>query len=125
MAFTTHLYIDYRKNFKRFKNIYLEATNPDIQYTGPVTAEQAQYYKNNYRRYRDYALLGTIAVYVLQIIDANVFAYMHNFEVNDDISFNMTPTVILPDDNQLAFSTSSSRVSSISPAVGLKLGINF
>ena len=60
-----------------------------------------------------------MAVYVLQIIDANVFSYMHNFEVTDDLSMNMSPTVILPD-NQLAFSSPAT-----SPAIGLRLGFNF
>ena len=119
MGFGIHYYSDCAKNFERFRSIYLEATNPDVEYTGPITSEQALYYRNLYRRYRDYALLATVAVYVLQIIDANVFSYMHNFEVTDDLSMNMSPTVILPD-NQLAFGSPAT-----SPAIGLRLGFNF
>ena len=119
MGFGIHYYADCAKNFERFRSIYLEATNPDVEYTGPITSEQALYYRNLYRRYRDYALLATVAVYVLQIIDANVFSYMHNFEVTDDLSMNMSPTVILPD-NQLAFGSPAT-----SPAIGLRLGFNF
>ena len=40
----THYYTDFKRNFERFRNIYLEATNPDIQYTGPIPADQALYY---------------------------------------------------------------------------------
>lgn len=119
MGFGVHYYLDCAKNFQRFRSIYLEATDPDIQYDGPITADQALYYRNVYRRYRDYALLAVAAVYLLQIIDANVFSYMHNFEVTDDLSMNMSPTVILPD-NQFAFNGSVQ-----TPAIGLRLGFNF
>lgn len=122
MGFGIHYYFDCAKNFERFRSIYLEASNPDISYDGPITAQQALYYRNLYRRYRDYAMLATVAVYLLQIIDANVFSYMHNFEVTDDLSMNMSPTVIMPDTYQLAFNSSSSMVT---PAIGLRIGFNF
>ena len=119
MGFGVHYYLDCARNFQRFRNIYLEATNPDIQYDGPITADQALYYRNIYRRYRDYALLAVAAVYLLQIIDANVFSYMHGFEVSDDLAMNVSPTVIMPD-NQLAFNSPGT-----TPAIGLRLGFNF
>ena len=121
MGFGVHYYSDCAKNFNRFRNIYLEATNPDINYQGPISADQALYYRNIYRRYRDYALLAVAAVYLLQIMDANVFSFMHNFEVNDDLSMNMSPTVMLPD-----YQFASASVPGMgSPAVGLRLGFNF
>ena len=52
-------------------------------------------------------------------MDANVFSYMHNFEVDDDISLSVSPTVLAPD-CQLASSGQFSR-----PAFGLRLGMNF
>ncbi len=119
MGFGVHYYFDCRKNFLRFRSIYLEASEAGSSYTGPVTSTQAIYYRNIYRRYRDYALLAVVAVYILQIIDANVFAYMHNFEVTDDISMNMSPTVILPD-NQFAWNSGAQNA-----AVGLRLGFTF
>ena len=119
MGFGVHYYLESARNFHRFRNIYLEANNPDIQYDGPITADQALYYRNIYRRYRDYALLAVAAVYLLQIIDANVFSYMHGFEVSDDLAMNVSPTVIMPD-NQLAFNSPGT-----TPAIGLRLGFNF
>lgn len=121
MGFGVHYYADCAKNFQRFRNIYLEATDPNISYNGPISADQALYYRNIYRRYRDYALLAVAAVYLLQVMDANVFSFMHNFEVNDDLSMGMSPTVILPD-YQLAYSGAPSMGTA---AVGLRLGFNF
>ena len=56
----------------------------------------------------------------MQIIDANVFSYMHGFEVNDDISMRVGPAVMLPD-NQLALAG----LAGGNVGVGLRLGINF
>lgn len=119
MAAGIHYYSDFSRNFQRFRNIYKEATDTEHEYTGPITADQALYYRNTYRRYRDYALLITAAVYLLQVMDANVFSYMHNFEVDDDISLSVSPTVLAPD-CLLASSGQFSR-----PAFGLRLGMNF
>ena len=118
MGFGIHYYSDCARNFERFRGIYKEATESSATYTGPITADQALYYRNIYRRYRDYALLAVAAIYLLQVMDANVFSYMHNFEVDDDISMRMEPTVMMPD-MQLA-STGGGY-----PAVGLRLGVNF
>ena len=119
MAAGIHYYSDFSRNFQRFRNIYKEATDTEHEYTGPITADQALYYRNTYRRYRDYALLITAAVYLLQIMDANVFSYMHNFEVDDDISLNVSPTMLTPD---CQFASAGG---SVRPAFGLKLGMNF
>ena len=84
-----------------------------------MTADQAKYYKDSYRRLRDYSIVALGLVYILQIIDANVFAVMYDFEVTDDISIRMEPTVITPDNN-FAFKGGPS-----GEAVGMKIGINF
>ena len=120
----THYYTDFKRNFERFRNIYLEATNPDIQYTGPIPADQALYYRDFYRRYRDYSLLAIAAVYLLQVIDANVFSYMHDFEVTDDLALSIGPSVINPPTIQMASSNSVTPFSGGS-AVGLSLGFSF
>lgn len=122
MAYGVHFYTDCSRNFERFRSIYLQATDSEAAYDGPITADQALYYRNIYRRYRDYSLLAIAAVYLLQVIDANVFSYMHNFEVDDDISMNMSPTVIMPDQYNLAFGGGSGIQN---PAIGLRLGIRF
>ena len=120
MAFAVHYCHDCNVNFQRFRSIYLQAIDPDTEYTGPVSADQALYYRNVYRRYRDYSILAIAALYLLQVIDANVFSYMHNFEVDDDIALKVAPALILPD-NQFASVNPVSRQA----AFGLRLGISF
>ena len=103
-------------NYQRYRRIYKEATNTEVAYTGPITAEQALYYRDVFRRYRDYSVLAIALVYLLQVIDANVFSYMHDFEIVDDMAMSVKPTVIMPD-TQLAFNPS--------PAFGLSVGFKF
>lgn len=118
LGFAIHYYSDCSTNYKRFRDIYIEAMDKSKPYTGPITAEQALYYRNSYRRYRDYALLATGIIYLLQVIDANVFSYMHNFEVDDDLALDISPTLIMPDTMTLASVGTQ-------PAFGLKLGFSF
>lgn len=84
------------KLYKRYKNLYNQATTEDGGYTGHESVENLKHYRNSFRRYRDYSVLATVAIYVLQIIDANVFAMMHDFEVTDDLSLQVGPSIIEP-----------------------------
>ncbi len=108
-------------NYIRFKTIHNEATTSD-SYSGPISGETAKWYRDVYRRYRDYSIVATALVYFLQVIDANVFAYMHDFEVTDDISMNIEPTIIAPDN---AYALGGGGFSTGQNAVGLKMGLRF
>ena len=120
-----HYYYTNNVNYKRFKRIHNEATNPDVQYTGPISGETALWYRNVYRRYRDYSVVAIAAVYLLQVIDANIFSYMHDFEVTDDLSLRLEPTLICPD-NSYAGSFGGRTFSGTGiDGVGMKLGIRF
>ena len=98
LAGSVHFLTTNNTNYVRFKRIHNEATNPDPEISGnvPISGETAKWYRDVYRRYRDYSIVATAAFYLLQIIDANVFAYMHDFEVDDDITLNFEPAVIAP-----------------------------
>lgn len=108
-------------NYVRFKRIHNEASaGMDTQ---GISAETAKWYRDVYRRYRDYSIVATALVYLLQVIDANVFSYMHGFEVDDDITMNMEPTVIAPDNAYALQGTSPT--SPGQTAVGMKIGLRF
>lgn len=68
-------------------------------------------------------MVATVLFYALQVLDANVFAYMHDFEVTDDISFNVEPVILTPD-NAYALHTDSSNHYGQN-AFGLRLGFTF
>ena len=54
-------------------------------------------------------------------MDANVFAYMHDFEVTDDISMKVEPAVIPPNDAYAINTPPSGAANSF----GLRVGITF
>lgn len=122
---STHLLLNNNNNYKRFKRIHNEATStdPEISSQVPISGETAKWYRDVYRRYRDYSIVATVLVYLLQVIDANVFAYMHDFEVTDDISMNIEPAVISPY-NEYAMHTGPS-FNPVNNAVGMRVGIRF
>ena len=117
---SVHFLMNFNTNYKRFKRIHNEATT-DPKYSENISAETAKWYRDVYRRYRDYSIVATAAFYLLQVIDANVFAYMHDFEVSDDITMDFEPTVICPD-NAYAFHSTNTGFNN---AIGLRLGIRF
>ncbi|MBQ2172240.1 MAG: hypothetical protein II454_03490 [Bacteroidales bacterium] len=115
MAGSIHFVIDNNTQYKRWKWIYDQATSEDPEVEKPPqSAENAKYYRDAYRRMRDYSILAVAISYLLQVIDANVFAYMQDFEVNDDISMKVAPSVVPIGDYAMA-----------RPAVGLSIGLKF
>ena len=107
--------MDNNVQYQRWKWIHNQATSTDESITErpPYSGENAKYYRDLYRRYRDYSVLATALVYLIQVIDANVFAYMQGFDVSDEISMRMEPTVL------------TSQYASASPAVGMRIGFTF
>jgi hypothetical protein len=109
-----------------FNNLYQKYLNAYIRYNKfgdkslliglPKFSEtsdinrQLVWYKDNYRRYRDMDVLLLGAVYVLNIIDATVDAYFFNYDISDDLSLRIEPTII------------NSYASKVTP--GLKLSLN-
>ena len=112
--------------YKRFRWITQVGGDTDASgYIGSITVNQAETYRDTYRRYRDYSILAAILVYALNVIDANVFAYMADFDVSDNIaSLEVQPALIQPLNPQYTFyDTSSSPFAS--PALGVNLQFTF
>ena len=70
---SVHFLTTNHTNYIRFKNIHNEATTSS-SYSGPINGETAKWYRDVYRRYRDYSIVATALVYFLQVIDAVVVA---------------------------------------------------
>lgn len=50
--------------------------------------------KDRYRRYRDLSIFAMVAVYALSVIDAYVDASLSEFDISDDLSLQIAPTLI-------------------------------
>jgi hypothetical protein len=71
--------------------------------TASATIDDRYYYlsdesvlanRNFRRRSRDFAILGFIGLYALQIIDANVDAHLREFDINKDLSMKISPQLM-------------------------------
>ena len=109
--------------YKRFQKNYREATSPDGNYEGNLSVDNLQYYRDYYRRYRDYSIVATVAIYLLQVIDADVFATMSEFDVNQNISMNVEPAVIEPLNYE--FTTNYASAVPAGSAVGIQMKFKF
>jgi len=80
-----------------FDNIYSEANLITI--------------KNYHRKNRDLAYIISVGFYLLNIMDASVDAHLFNFTINEDVTLNITTSVV-------------NRSLSYQPALSLKLNLN-
>jgi hypothetical protein len=55
------------------------------------SGDQLSVLKNDHRKYRDLGVIGFVAIYALNIIDANVDAHLKTFDVSDDLSLKIRP----------------------------------
>lgn len=92
------LYDRFRTAFKRRRagftddEFYDLNKNDDFVPTSPDLSDEAlQNAQERYQRDRDLALLITIALYALNIIDANVDAHLKQYNVNEDLSLKFQP----------------------------------
>lgn len=66
--------------------LYAYYNYPDASITGAV---------NGYRRYRDLSVLGFVAAWGIQTIDAYIDAkFMHSYSMDNNFSFKVTPGLI-------------------------------
>ena len=50
--------------------------------------------KDYYRKYRDLSVFSFIGVYLLSVVDAYVDAELSSFDINEDLSLKIEPTII-------------------------------
>lgn len=58
-----------------------------------LSADQLTQYKDKYRRSRDLSAVLLLAIYTFNIIDANVYANLSDFDVSDDLTISIKPEI--------------------------------
>ena len=121
LAFTTYMYNYNSAQYQRFREAYNALTDDDPdtvdEFNGQMNASQLQSYRDNFRRQRDYAVVYTGLVYILNIIDANVFAHLSDFDVSDNLSLKISPALL--NEHKYAYQPMKA------PVVGMRLNITF
>lgn len=92
------LYIYNNKWYKKSRDAYNIVFDNDTAHFGNIdpklqglSAQSLQYYRNQFRRDRDYSVLYFLLMYGLNIVDATVFGHLKDFDVSDDLSMHINP----------------------------------
>ncbi len=80
-----------REEYDNAPSLYPQGS-PD-EFDGRYTADYLKSLRDSYRRNRDLCLIITAGMYALQIIDAHVDAHLKDYDISDDLSMNITPSV--------------------------------
>ncbi len=56
-----------------------------------LSAQDMQYYRNDFRRNRDYSVLFFLIAWGLNVVDATVSGHLKEFDVSDDLSMKVQP----------------------------------
>ena len=94
------------KNFKEFKTAYGLRIDGDVntidEYDGILSEAGLEANMDYHQRNRDLSYIIAGLFYVLNIVDATVDAHLFHFPKNDNLSFNLQPSLELTNNNELA-----------------------
>lgn len=92
-AVTAYYLRDNLQNIDKFKKAYLAETddNPETTNSTGLSSRQLLDVVEQYKNWRDLSYIVFGAIYVLNIIDANVDAHLFYFDVSKDLSLNLRP----------------------------------
>lgn len=112
LAVTTYFVRYNNVQYLEYRRLYFAAIDgdPTTNNTSILTEEALQRNTDNWRRNRDYMIIVTGFVYLLNIVDAHVDAHFKDFDVSENLSLSIEPSV-----EQLPVSSS--------PIAGLSLSL--
>ncbi len=84
-----YFYINNNKQYYRYRDAYKSrlAGQTDDEFQGLLSDESLIDAQKHFQRNKELSLLLTAAMYILNILDANVDAHLQQFNVSEDLSF--------------------------------------
>ena len=109
-GFATGIYFNriFNSKYNEFKAIYNDHNNPYkaknktiptdtlirvAKYNYPVSISSVIEFRNYYRKYRDITIIAMSLWYVLNVVDASVDAYFFDYEMSDNLSLHIKPSL--------------------------------
>ena len=97
LGVSTYFVIDNSRNYKRYREEYIyRINNPGLTNDTDLSVYddgQIRTIIDQYQRWRDLSYIALGAFYILNIVDATVDGYLWRFDVSDDLSFHLRPSV--------------------------------
>ncbi len=95
-------YIDYKKGFVLYSNHpndpattkYVDSLSMIKKYPNADKKVVLQHFMDIYRNWRDWSVFSVSLIYLLNIVDATVDAYLFYYDISDDISLRLKPVII-------------------------------
>ncbi|MBL0043284.1 MAG: hypothetical protein IPP33_02350 [Flavobacteriales bacterium] len=85
------------KEYSRYRDAYVALVDNDPnttdEFNGQFSADRVREVADTYRKWRDLSWLCTAGVYILNVVDASVDAHFVRFDVGDDLSLNLGPSL--------------------------------
>ncbi len=89
--FNNNKYHEYKDNYlRKIANDPNNPVDPKFRY---ASEERILYYMNYWRRNRDLLVLGIVGLYLANIVDATVDAYLYDYNISPDLSLRITPVL--------------------------------
>ncbi|HQQ94837.1 MAG TPA: DUF5683 domain-containing protein [Bacteroidia bacterium] len=102
-------------NYYRNNLLAITDSDPNTQNSTPYSQDQLKTLKDQYKKNRDLSTIGFVAVYILNIIDANIDGHLASFDVSDNLGIRLEPWY----ENPTGFSTP------VLGSAGLSIKLNF
>ncbi len=81
-------------------NAVVNNDTPSIKKIFPLlqglSATSLQYYRNQFRKNRDYSILFTVIMWGLNVADAAVSAHLRNFDISPSLTMHIQPMIASP-----------------------------
>ena len=68
----------------------MDVESVDTEWFADVLKQRKDYY----RYYRDLSIIGTVALYLLAIVDAYVDSQLYDFDMSPDLSMRISPPLL-------------------------------
>ncbi len=125
-GFATLVYVvDWNnRGYKRFQTAYRltyayengEYEEAVDEFSGQYSATYLKSIRQSYRRARDLSIIMLAGLYILQVVDAHVDAHFKDFDISDNLSLSVEPTIN---------TVYSPRAGQHTPTYGLNVGAKF
>jgi hypothetical protein len=104
---------DYNNNqYNKYTNAYIDFKSGKINFfEGYTSADVLDKIRDNFKRNRDLNVISLAAIYLLNVIDATVDAHLFDYDISEDLSLNVQPSLLSSYNNQ--------------STIGISLKINF
>ena len=101
--------------YKKYNDALIKRydVDPNNEEFTNISSENLRLLSDSYHRNRDFSIAGALFVYLLNIIDAHVDAHLFTFNVDDNLSIQIHPSI------------ESNQYSSVAIQPGVRLAVTF